>query len=126
MSSITTFKSYHVYTLRRALTPNGRPARVLVITSPSFSNHNDQPALSAIPLSDNPRRRTDRLSVCITGRLPMTQSGGGDVNQTLYANIGGIFPVSKSDFIMASATPIRVVEEHEVKEKMMVYFGLGL
>ncbi|NJC27248.1 hypothetical protein GGR27_002761 [Lewinella antarctica] len=119
---LTSFKPFHVYTLRKSLGSTTRPQRVLLITAPQFADRRQQETLSVLPLSAVNRPVESDIRVKI---LSPREGGSAELDCTHYCAIDGILPIQKINLIAHSGSEILEEEKREIRRKLGDYLGLS-
>ena len=121
MSSKTSFRHLHIYTLRASLGNLPRPQLVLLLTNADIANRHHQRTVSVLPLSPIDRRvETDiRVKVCCP-----RDGGSANLSCNHFVAIDGMLPMQKSNLMLASATEILEVEKREVLAKLGRYLRI--
>lgn len=121
MSQITSFRPFHVYTLRRPLAPNSPIRFALIITHEDFLYRHYQDIVSVLLLSPTPRATESdiRVKICCKGN-----GGTAHLPADHYVAVDSIFPLEKGNLILASGSEIHEREKEEIKAKVAVWLGL--
>lgn len=118
MSSLTSYRPYHVYTLRQALGPF---SHVILITALDFVNHHAQRVVTVLPLSFRDRAITTDTRV----KIRCQGSGGyAQLSGDHFAAIDGVMAMERKYLILSSASEIHPLEEEEIKRKLGAYLGM--
>jgi len=121
MSSTTSFKPHHVYSLRKPLSPTSPFKFVLVVTDEEFAYRHRQQTVTVLLLSPTPRDTDSEIRV----RIQSKSSGGTAVLPgDHWVAIDSMTFLPKANMFVTSGTEISEVEKGEVRRKMADWLAL--
>ncbi len=122
MSQVTSFKTLHVYNLRKALDPSGTLKYALLVTSGEYAHRREHQIVSVLILSDRPRNRSESY---IRVKISCRDSGGSaHMAMDYYGAVDNIMPMAKANLMVTSAKQITSAEEEDVRKKLREWLGL--
>lgn len=121
MSSTTSFKPHHVYSLRQSLSPTSPIKFVLVVTAEEFARRHRQETVSVLLLSPTPRDSDSEIRVQINSR---NNGGTADLPGDHWVAIDSLTFMPKGNMFVTSGTEISEIEKGEVRRKLAKWLAL--